>query len=194
MPSRPRRAPAPALDAVEPATYVLEQRLLKAYARLLYAPDQCPEELMRAVWGPHLTERQMYGTETKPGKIGRLDEQLPEVIRLITRADEQDALAALLLAEAPDLVGAIRYLLRLDQGNAIKRRETDPRLKVNDDALCRAAGIGHLARADPGSFQPRANSAPAVPAPAPTPAPAPARRPRRVVWQPWHGTQLALGF
>lgn len=213
-----------------PVSYALEQRLLKAYAAALYAPTTDTERLMQALWGQKrpLTEKQMYGRgggrgqDTKPGRIGWLDDQAPEVIQLLHTRAQQETLATLLLTDTPDLVGAIRYLLQLSQGGGLHKRETDPRLKdVNEGAACAAEkllGFGHLSRAayaNKGSFRRMEDAAP-VPVPAPKPAvppiappkpkPAPvlvlvelpgrmpATRPRRQQPQPWHGLQLALGL
>lgn len=207
---QPARAPI-ATGPTEPASYVLERRLSKAYTHLLYHYPRRPESLCRIVWGP-LTVEQINGRENRPGRLDRLDEHLPELI-LLLNATEQLALAAHLLSETPDLVAGIRYLLALDKGNGLKKRAAaDPRLAVPDPN-----GPGRLSQQtyrNAGSFRPQgATPAPApaprppVPVPVvPTPAPKPQPRPmlvvvelpkpkptkRRPSWQPEHGLQLAL--
>ena len=233
MSTRPNPTPPAKPEPEAPLSYVLEQRLLKAYATALYAPDRCPEALAQAVWGQArpLTEKQLYGrpasqarpNRIQPGKTGRidwLDDNAPDVIRLLHARAQQDTLAGLLLADTPDLVGAVRYLWKLGPGSALRQRDTDANLRINDEARAKAAGMGRLSRAsyaNAGSFRRAEDTAP-LPAPAPRPVvpvlvpprpkPAPvlvyvemprpkpvaAVRPRRGQWQPWHGRQLGLGL
>lgn len=160
--------PEPAHHEGTPASaYTRERRILEAYTAQLYAQE--PEALMRAVWGKKLTDRQMYGGELlangrirrahKPGRIDRLDEDVPDLIRQL-RPDEQEPIEALLLAG--DLVGCIKKLLGQYRGGA--RRDTDARLSEykhdqtradweedprqyhNDGWRIKAAGLGRLTR------------------------------------------------
>ena len=152
--------PAPLSQATPGSAYTRERRLLASYAALLYAPTCDPEELMRQVWGPHLTPAQMYGSRAgNPGKIDRLDDEVPEAIKQL-RPEEQEAIEALLLAG--DLVGTVKRLLGHYRGGA--RRDTDPRLSEykheqtraeweedprqwhNDGWRIKAAGLGRLTR------------------------------------------------
>ena len=152
--------PAPLSHATPASAYARECRLQARYAALLYAPDCDPEVLMRQIWGPSLTHKQMYGSRAgNPGKIDRLDEEVPDAIRQL-RPDEQGPIEQLLTAG--DLVATVKKLLGQYRGGA--RRDTDPRLSEykhdqaradfeedprqyhNDGWRIKAAGLGRLTR------------------------------------------------
>lgn len=130
----PYPRPAPIAGSVSP--YVLECRMLKAYNRLLRNCDL--DQLITDAFGPKLS----------PSKAAAADERLeyaiPELIQKLA-PDQQAPIAALLVSEAPDLAAAVRELVKLENG--LWRRDDDPRLRINDDARMKAAGMGHLSKA-----------------------------------------------
>jgi hypothetical protein len=131
--STPR--PAPIAGLVSP--WSTEQKLLKAYRRLLLAADL--DELITATLGPKRTATQREAADE------RLEYVMPELIQKL-RPAQQGPLAELLLGESPDLVGAIRHLINLERN--LTHRDEDPRLLLNDDARCKAAGLGRLTQAN----------------------------------------------
>lgn len=150
----PARAPIPG-TACPASAYTLECRMLKEYTRALYSLDTDTDALVAQLFGPDLTRRRYESA------LDRLDEDLPELIRLL-RGKEQRTIAALLL-DNHDLPGFIQAILTLDRGNGLKKREHDVNLKptARDESLAKAAGIGHISRDVYGRPQP------AKPAPAP---------------------------
>lgn len=141
----PRPAPVGGHAA---SAYVLCRRLTRRYQELVSAPAVDVEQLMHQIWRPNggtLTDAQLYGTAESEGFIDRLDEAVPELLDLM-RPDELQALAPLLDCAAPDLPALVRHVLGL--GQQLQKRENDPRLKLNDAANARAAGLGaHTRRA-----------------------------------------------
>ena len=154
----PRPDSASQAHATPASAYTTERRLLARYTELLYACE--PEQLMREVWGAQLSDAQMYGSRRgNPGRIDRLDEDVPELIRQL-RPLEQAPIDELLAAG--ELVAAIKKLLGQYRGGA--RRDTDPRLSEykhnqtradweedprqwhNDGWRIKAAGMGKLSR------------------------------------------------
>lgn len=147
--------PAPRREAATGPTpasaYVLERKLLRAYEALY-------QQQIASIWHPATRLAAQVavlgGLERAATRKGyaesRLREAMPDVIRRL-KPDDQPALAALLLDGEADLSEVVAHLLKAERW--LNYHQDDPRLKVNDDALCRAAGIGHIARADPGSFQ-----------------------------------------
>jgi hypothetical protein len=131
--STPR--PAPIAGLVSP--YVLEQKLLRAYSRLLLAADL--DQLITATLGPKRTQTQREAADE------RLEYVMPELIQKLW-PEQQAPLAELLLGESPDLASAITYLISLERN--LTHRDEDPRLNINDDARLKAAGLGRLTQAN----------------------------------------------
>lgn len=114
-----------------------EQKLLKAYRRLLLAADL--DALITATLGPKRTATQREAADE------RLEHVMPELIQKL-RPAQQGPVAEMLLGESPNLVGAIRHLIGLERN--LTHRDDDPRLLLNDDARLKAAGMGHLTQAN----------------------------------------------
>lgn len=167
-----RPEPAHHAQATPASAYTREQRLLRRYRELLYAPTCDVEQLIATVWGPHLTERQKWGLNDTHGRVDHLDYNVPALLQRL-RWDEQEAIGTLLAAG--DLVGCIREALRLE--HRLTQRENDPRLLLNDDWRLKAAGMGRLSREAYG----HPLGALLVLTPAPVPAPAPRLSVRRRV-------------
>lgn len=131
--SAPRFAPAAGL--VSP--WSTQQKLLKAYRQLLFAADL--DQLISATLGPKRTQTQRDAADE------RLEHVMPELIQKL-RPAQQMPLVELLLGESHDLVAAIAYLIGLERN--LTHRDEDPRLLLNDDARCKAAGLGRLTQAN----------------------------------------------
>jgi hypothetical protein len=126
------------------SSYVLERKLLRAYEALYKAQ-------IGAIWHP-ATRRAaqveaLGGLDRAATRNGyaeaRLTEGMPELIQKLT-AEQQPAVAELLLCECPDLASVVKELVRLERN--INYRDEDPRLKTNDDGRMRAAGMGSLSK------------------------------------------------
>lgn len=141
MPLAPRReSPAGPTTA---AMLLLERQLLTAYGRLyheqvgqLWPLDYRKRKAVQALGG-NLAATQVRYAET------RLRDAMPELIQKLT-AEQQPLVAALLLCESPDLAAVVARLVQLERN--INYRDDDPRLKTNDDARMKAAGMGHLSK------------------------------------------------
>jgi hypothetical protein len=125
------------------ASYVLECKMLRAYARLcdaaisgLHRPAD-KQAVYVTLLGGNLAATQVRGAEK------RIREALPEVIQKLT-AHQQPGVAALLLGEDADLLAVVKELVRLERN--INYRDEDPRLSINDDSRLKAAGMGHLSK------------------------------------------------
>ncbi len=140
----PRRAPVQ--NAPTPASaFLLETRLLKAYHRALHQIDQPGmDALTLAVLGTPRPVQARHAARQAQDREQRLDEELPELIPLLSH-QELSELAPLLL-EAQNLAAFARALLKLAAGNGLKKRE--PTSCLNDERLFKAAGMGKLARQD----------------------------------------------
>ena len=139
----PSKAPIP--NTPTPAAlYILSQRLVRRYELLVSAPAVDIEALLCRVWRPDLSEAEMYGTDETDGFLARVDEGVPELIRLMGDKHLRQ-LHERLDAEAPDLPGLIRWVL--DLGQRLQKPEHDPRLKLDDAHLAKLAFAGGLTEA-----------------------------------------------
>jgi hypothetical protein len=192
----PTPRPAPGGGLVSP--WSTQQKMLKAYRRLLFAADL--DALITATLGPKRTQTQLEAADE------RLEHVMPELIQKL-RPAQQEPLTKLLLGEAPDLEAAIRYLISLERN--LTHRDEDPRLLLNDDARSKAAGLGRLTKAsyhkphDPANPSARwlSRNKPAAPSLGPPPTPWPpmpvfvgtSKPSRSKVAQVYQG-QLSLSF
>lgn len=125
------------LDTTATKAYAQEQKLLRAYDRLLRAADL--DQLITDCFGPKLSEAKRRNADD------RLEYAMPDLLRKL-RPDQQPPLAELLLGETPDLPAAVRYLAGLERH--IIYRDEDPRLlDDSDEHLVKAAGLGKLSKA-----------------------------------------------
>jgi hypothetical protein len=139
-----RRAPEAATRCT-PADYTLEAKLLRRYRTILHQVDQ-PEmdRLVLAALGEPKVAATTSRRNVQEEREKRLDEEVPELLRML-RPAEQRHLAPLLL-EANDLAAFAKEVLALNgRANNLYRREEENPLK--DDYLFKAAGMGKLSRA-----------------------------------------------
>lgn len=138
--SAPSKAPIPN-TATPAALYIQSQRLVRRYEALVSAPTVDIEQLLCQVWRPNLTDAEMYGTDETDGFLSRVDEGVPELIRMMGEKHLVQ-LHERLHADAPDLVGVIRWVLGL--GQRLQKPDNDPRLKLDDAHLAKLAFAGGL--------------------------------------------------
>lgn len=120
------------IDPTSAKSWALEQKLLRAYRRLLFAADL--DALIDACFGPKLSPARREKADE------RLEHAMPELLQKLT-PDEQAPFAEWLLGESPNLVAAVQELAKRENG--LWRRDTDPRLNDNgDDWKVKPAGLG----------------------------------------------------
>lgn len=136
----PAKAPVPN-TATPAALYVLSQRLVRRYEAAVSASTVDIEALMAQVWRPNLSEAEMYGTDETEGFLARVDEGVPELIRLMGEK-HLSQLAERLSTPAPDLPGLIRWVLGL--GQRLQKPDNDANLKLDDGHLAKLAFAGGL--------------------------------------------------
>lgn len=188
-------APTPA------AAYALEQRILRAYRRLLHQQteeeyQQLVSELVQGVMKPRKTLSRADSRKLADAREERIYDDVPELIQLL-RWDEQQPLADLLLCDTPDLAGAVTLVLSKER--PLLQREAPP-ATPDDAGHARAAGLGRLSSQNYGKLHPgyqlrlfaQQQEARAV---APLPKPALRPKARRRPARPWLKLQqLSLGL